>query len=327
MVQQSKTTKWSHRMDRRPSSAGIITGVSEDVSYFSLRPQGAVRFTGQFLTTDPTLSQYPSGPDTGLAAPFETLMGRNLDCILVFGDANNIASNTFRFADWPGRREIISLNLTAPLWDQQATGNGAHDDVYIASAAALKPFESWIVSLRIGWEMNITGYPWAPGGTNTNISPANYVKCFQRYANYLREAMPSVLIDWCPNMGADPTAYYPGDQYVDVISVDAYQNSAFFPDSWGAIYENPFSLQWLDGFSSVHGKFMGLGEWATNYNSGNYITDMARWLKRPRANPVIYHSYWNSNDAFPGLLTDRPACLAAYLAAFGDPGNIYVGAP
>lgn len=306
-------------MHRRGLNART-NGAYADLPIGNMRQQGSANNNGLFLSSDPALGQYPSGPDDGSLAPFEKLLGRKLDYILGFGDTNTLDSNTFRFDDWPGRRLVMSLCLIAPGWDMAATAAGAHDAIYQSSAARLAPFVDRIVSLRPGWEMNINGFPWGGTGSGgaTNVNAANYVLCFQRYVNYLREAMPGALIDWCPNFGADPTTWYPGDEYCDVIGLDAYMNSAFFPgDSWGSIFESPFGLRWLDGFSSTHGKFMSLPEWATNFNTGNYITPMAAWLKRPRANRCLYQSYWNSNDSFTGKLSGYPVAQAAYLKAFG----------
>jgi len=326
---QDKTTKVSHATVRRPSTAGQISGESQDISYQALRPLGDLHFTGNALTTDPLCGQYPSGADTGLCAPFETLMGRLLDFINTFADPNTISSNTFRFSDWPGRRLIISQPLMAPGWDMAATAAGAHDSDYQAAAANLAPFADRIIAIRVGWEMNQAGgYPWSIGGSGTNQSAANYVLCFQRFANYLREAMPGVLIDWCYNYGSpDPTPWYPGDGYCDVVGMDCYLNSAFWPDSFGTTFEQAFGLRFLDGFAAAHGKFISIPEWSSNYNTGTWITAMAAWMKRPRANRLLYQSYWNSNDSFAGALSGYPVNQAAYLAAFGDPGNIYPGSP
>jgi hypothetical protein len=321
--------KWSHRIARVPSNAGIITGEAQDIAYSQLTPGLPLNFSGQYVTTDPILGQFVgTNPVMGAAqAAFEAQLGRKLDSLLVFGDPTNLGSG-FAVNQQPGARVVVAQPLIATGWDMQATGTGAHDSVYIAAAAQLAAVQSRIVAVRLGWEFNLNGaYPWCAGGAGTNQTPTNYIACFQRFVDYIRLACPGLPIVWNPNFDSDPTSWYPGDNYVDCVAIDCYMNSSFYSDSWGNMYVAPAGFRWLDGFTSLHGKMVALGEWATNYNSGNYITPMAQWLRRPRANKVLFHNYWNSDASFNGNLDNYPIAKAAYIAAFGDQGSIYVGAP
>ena len=62
-------------------------------------------------------------------------------------------------------------------------------------------------------------------------------------------------------------------------------------------------LQWLEDFASTHKKPTAYPEWGVNFDrAGPYIERAAQWFS---GHNVLYQSVWNSNDAFPGKLTDH----------------------
>jgi hypothetical protein len=260
------------------------------------------------------------------ALAFEALLGRGADFLLAYGD-EGVSANTFRFAatetyGWPATyRLALAQPITAPGWDMAAAAAGAHDAVFETAVANLAELnvQQRIVDLRIGWEMNIeNGYPWSVGGDGTNQSPANYVATFRRLALMVRASYPNLPITWCPNFDRESLSWYPGDDVVDIVAIDMYCNSTYFPDEFDYFREHISGLDWLETFAIAKGKKVAISEWATNYNTANFITPLAQWLK-DRASIVAYHAYWNNNDAFPGLLDDYPAAKAAYQDAFGNP--------
>src|SRR5690606_24890344 len=70
-------------------------------------------------------------------------------------------------------------------------------------------------------EMNGGWFWWGSQAT----SPANYKLMYALTVDYIKERTTSVLFCWSPNT---PTnfSYYPGDDYVDVLGLDAYEISA-----------------------------------------------------------------------------------------------------
>lgn len=322
-------TKFTHRVERRASFAGTLNGDGNDVSYSTMRPQRPLRFSGQYLTTEASLGQYVGFPtDNTKVAQFEAALSRPLDYVLAFTDPNNIQSNIFALQSDTTRRMIVSQCLIAPGWDMAATAAGSHDSDYDNASFFLSAFADRVVSIRIGWEMNFAGgYPWSIGGSGVNVTKANYIACFQRLVNFFRQRMPDVMIDFCPGFDQEAETWYPGDDYVDVISSDIYLKSAFYSDDFNNVYSAISGLRWLDKFASLHGKFMGVPEWSGNYNTATLVNGMAKWMRRPRACPLAYQSYWNSTESFNGLLDNYPVAKAAYIAQFGDPGNMYIGAP
>jgi hypothetical protein len=304
-----------------------LDAVASDFPIGNVRPQGQLNVTGKFMTSDPACGQYPSFPpnQTDVAA-IEGPQGlrRPLDYFLAFTDPNLIYSSIFALQTIPDRSLIVSQCMSAPGWDLAVAAAGGHDADYISAAQNLAPYADRIISIRIGWEMNVTGYPWTAGGAGSNQTPANYIATFRRMSNYMREMCgPDVLIDWCPLFGTDPTAWYPGDEYCDVIGMDIYAQTAF-PQSWASMYESAGGLRWLEGFASAHGKFLSIPEWGCDRNNAagvDFISNMARWMKRPRANRFLYQSFWNSDDSFVGKLSHNPLLQAEYIRQFSMPNS------
>jgi hypothetical protein len=265
-----------------------------------------------------------SDPNQTIAkAAFEAKLGRKIDSVLVFGDTTNLGVG-FAINETPDVRCVVSQCMMPPGTNMASAAGGSIDSLINSAVADYVANSQKVIGIRIGWEFNITGqYPWCAGGNGSNQTASNYIALFQRWVNFLRLKVPHIPIIWNPNFDSDGSDHYPGDQYVDCVAIDCYDNSSFYADNFDFAVSAVNGLRWMEGFAATHGKMIGVGEWATNYNSGNYITPMGLWLKRPRNNRVLFHSYWNSDASFPGDLANYPIASAAFCAAFGDPGNIY----
>jgi hypothetical protein len=288
-----------------------------------LTPNAGVSYSGKQLTTGPAIAMFVD--DEAAAQAVEAELGRPLDAVVAFTDHTNvdIAENTFPFeTQWPGDRKLIlSHCLSVDGWDMDEAGDGTHDADYQEAVDNLVPYRDRIFSLRIGWEFNATGgFPWAIGGAGTNQSAANYVLAFNRFARMVREAMPEVLIDWCPLWDqADPDPWYPGDDVVDIIGNDVYLKQAFWTDQfYDALFNTDAGLTWQESFAQTHGKLMAIAEFGSDFNTGTWVTSMLKWMQRPRAARVLYHGYWNSAQSFDSSFETYPVNAAAYYAACND---------
>jgi hypothetical protein len=256
------------------------------------------------------------------AANMETGLRRTLDAVTAYTDETTLTSNTFPFtSQWPsGRKLLLSHSLMPSGGDMAAYAAGTFNATYQTCANNLIPYRARIQAIRIGWEFNAPNiYPWCAGGAGTNQTQANYKGAFQQFARILKNTLPEIPIDWCPladNPLADP--WYPGDAYVDVIGNDAYMNSAFWSDNFDNIlFSFPNSLNWQEAFAAAHGKRMSWPEWATDYNTGTFVTKMAAWMKKPRQVQFAYHGYWDSDLGFTSAFATHAVNKTAYLAAFG----------
>ncbi|WP_298237045.1 glycosyl hydrolase [uncultured Algibacter sp.] len=97
-------------------------------------------------------------------------------------------------------------------------------------------------------EMNGNWFWW---GTNTlNHSPSLYIDLYRLTVDYVKDRTNNVLFAWSPNWDADE-AYYPGDDYVDVVGVDYYEATKT------ALGQ---SLRDLTTFAAQHNKVAALTE-------------------------------------------------------------------
>lgn len=278
--------------------------------------------TGKQFSTDPPLLIYVSNPPAG-ADTIELQLDRYIDGGIAFGDANTISAFGFCFdSQWPGdRRLAVSICLTSSAgWDMAATAAGAHDSVYDDVVDEIETWQDRIIAVRIGWEFNsYASWPWALGGPGSNQQPGNYIGAFRRLALKIRARLPNVLIDWCPLRGdAIVDMWYPGDDVVDIIGLDCYLNSANYANDFNLMLNAPCGLKWQERFAALHGKTISLPEWATDYNTGTFITQMAEWIRRPRAVPMTYQAYWNANSGGNFALFNAGVKQGQYIAAFGE---------
>ncbi|MGQ0433014.1 MAG: glycoside hydrolase family 26 protein [Microthrixaceae bacterium] len=182
--------------------------------------------------------------------------------------------------------------------------------------------------LRLGWEFNGKFYPWAAGGKE-----ASFAAYWRRIVTTLR-AVPNqrFLFDWTPlagNANANVEAAYPGDAYVDIIGLDAYDTSNISTSKpaarWNDQVSRRYGLAWQRTFALGHGKAMSLPEWGvwdrTQAGGGGdnpeYITRMVEWI---RSNPFLYASYFevDASDGAHRLMTSQfPRSSAAFRTAVG----------
>ena len=147
--------------------------------------------------------------------------------------------------------------------------NGTYDSAYkgVVDAWANAGFKS--MDLRLGYEMNGTFMPWFMG--NDAGTQADWTKAFQHLSTLMRAEAKAVgatvKIEWNPNSqgwsNQPVTNAYPGDEYVDIVSLDTY--SPVWPN--------------------------GLYNWAKN--DGSYCANATEWA----ADPVNRMHFWSYPDA------------------------------
>jgi len=163
--------------------------------------------------------------------------------------------------------------------DMGQAASGAYDQYYQNMASALVASGVPILSVRPGHEMNGNWYPWSVGGPGGTATHENYIATFQRMVNIFRQTIPGVMIEFCINWSPDtnPLDYWPGNEYVDVISMDFYETligGSFSNAQSGGTY----NLDWVVNYAQQQGKQVGLSEWGAGNDDGQYITDAANWM-------------------------------------------------
>lgn len=172
---------------------------------------------------------------------------------------------------WNAYSEGIPLaDIVAGKWDDYL-------DTYAKEAARV----DLPVILRWGHEMNGDWYPWAlvKNGRNADL----YIKAFRHVVERFRKAGANkVQFAWCINNVSVPeegwnnlTASYPGDAYVDWVSIDGYNfGSSQSFSSWRS-FEQTFRPAYDAVAKLAPNKPILIGETSSSEAGGN----KAEWLK------------------------------------------------
>jgi Glycosyl hydrolase family 26 len=235
-------------------------------------------------------------------------------------------------ADPTGRQIILTQNLIPnseagnPNWVSECAA-GDYDRYAAELASNLVKAGFGYSVIRLGAEMNGT---WNVGSLGaTMASWRQWGQCFAQEVKAMRAvAAGHLLFDW--NINANyrdiPLAdFYPGDAYVDIIGIDAYDDSGIAlprvgnPTRWSALVDEPEGLNAVEAFAVAHGKPLSIPEWATVTTQGddaNYVSKMADFIDK---NDVAFQSWFDAGDdhIFQLSRTQAPLSLAAYIKAFG----------
>jgi hypothetical protein len=181
------------------------------------------------------------------------------------------------------------------------------------------------VIIRLGWEHNGNWFPW-----NSLNDPQGYVNAFRHVVQVMRAVAPQIRFDWCTDYQSystfDWTKAYPGDDVVDIVSMDVYDE---WNNGWSDVLNAPsgVGLNALRTFARAHNKYEAYPEWALSTGSAghgdspSFIDNMYAWIQAGGSN-VLYHSYWNTNQGGPdsaiqgSLAGNVPKGSAEYKAVF-----------
>ena len=172
--------------------------------------------------------QYPQPTQQNVQA-FQDLQGTHLDLISYFA--------LFDINDWKATEQYADVaknNGSTLVVTWMANGYGAQDlvdgkaDTYIRDyAKGVKNYgeEIWLRPLH---EANGDWYDWGVGKSGAGNTDANVAEAFRHIVKIFREEnVENVKWVWTTNAsnagkGSTLTGNYPGDEYVDYISIDGY---------------------------------------------------------------------------------------------------------
>ena len=206
----------------------------------------------------------------------------------------------------PARVEVIStpmLPSSGNHYQLRNIANGDYDTYYrqLASNIASKSGAPQRVVIRLGWELNGQWYPWSAVGY------ASQYKAAYRHIVHVMRAKCNVLrFEWNVNWGTNPnhfdwTTAYPGDDVVDVIGTDLYDQ---YNKGWSDILNRYEGLAFYRNFARQHGKSEAYTEWGLSTNSSGhgddtaYIQNMYDWIQAGGDN-VLFVNYWNTSLCVP----------------------------
>jgi hypothetical protein len=269
------------------------------------------------------------GNDAAGVGRFESWLGHPVDAVLGYtGNASwedydgsvGWAVGLWKDVD---RRILWSVPLIPTGATLEAAAAGEYDAHYKKAAQTLAAYRPQDAELfvRTGWEFNGNWFPWAAKGKG-----AAFAGAFRRFVAQFRSVSDRFVLDWNANVGdvgMNPEEGYPGDDYVDIISLDFYWNTQWDPAdpvaAWDSMMNRMWGLKWHADFAKAHGKRMAYAEWGVmSNNAGPYIERARAWFAQHN---VVYHTYWDSNLDFKGKLSANqyPQAGSAYRTAFPAP--------
>lgn len=140
-------------------------------------------------------------------------------------------------------------------WEPSLGLSAVVDDNYLRSFAGDLKEYGLPVFLRFAAEMNGDWTPWSG-------NPDLYIEKFRLVARVMREEAPNVAMVWSPNYYPDDNvdAYYPGDQWVDWVGINAYSDYYFngnpnFSESVAAAHYQGRNANPLHKFKDIYNRY------------------------------------------------------------------------
>lgn len=193
-----------------------------------------------------------------------------------------------------------------------AAANGAYNARWRATLSNLARFwkdRPGTFYLRFAHEFNGSWYPWKVTAGEVN----DFKAAWKQFRALQKELFPAAKLVFCANsessgtMATDWRNAFPGKDYVDVLSVDYYNqwpfittqtewnNTAYKTDMWGG----PRGLEAHRAFAKSQGLPLALSEWSSNGSMGDsplFMTNLFDWLKTNAGNgpgQILYEIQFN----------------------------------
>ena len=339
----------------KPRSAGVVLLASLAVFALGASGAGAAARVGRtaHAARPGGLVQAGNSKTTCIYATLGSQMraaeratGVTYRCVEVFntGDPNWVTwaspwltQSQFGYTRWVAadstRRTIILTqnlvpNNVAKLANWRSKGaSGAYDTYVRRLARNLVSAGLGYAVVRLGPEMN---GPWESDWIGSTVTQERqWALYFARIVRIMR-AVPGAhfLFDWNVNAGYQniPLArYYPGDAYVDIVGIDAYDESPIprppvgSSARWRTLTTEPLGLLEIYNFARAHHKPASIPEWGTvsTYgDDGAYVAAMAQFVK---THVVAYESWFDAGHDHILQLDPvaAPKTLGAYVSGFG----------
>ena len=224
-----------------------------------------------------------------------------------------------------------------PLSWEQPCADGDYNQYATALARNLVSYGAGNIVIRLGVEANGNWEDDYVGSTASEMSA--WATCYDNEVNAMRAVSgANFLFVWNPNVCTDDvplSEWYPGDSYVDIIGVDAYDVDCWTlksasQEGWSAYYtdtaalastqggSNFPSLANIEAFAAANGKPMSFPEWGLISgmpDDPTYVTDMGQMFNDDN---FSFESYFDSGtDAVSPLGPDIPSATSAYSHTFG----------
>jgi hypothetical protein len=242
----------------------------------------------------------------------------------------------------PAHQVVLSIDLIPqsvansknPLSWEQPCATGGYDQYATALARNLMSYGAGNVVIRLGAEANGNWEDDYVGSTGAEM--ADWAKCFDNEVTAMRSVSGThFLFVWNPNACTSNlplSKWYPGDAYVDIVGIDAYDedcstNKTASQEGWAAFSTNHAdntvndldfpSIANMEAFSETHGKPMSFPEWGLyegKPDDASYVDDMGQMFT---SKDFSFEGYYDSDDRGVVPLGSKiPSATTAYSQAF-----------
>lgn len=282
---------------------------------------------------------------------FEQMVGENINCVQVY-----LADDTWQHWVSPW---FINYYLPNSDWSQWATAPGTHRQLIITQSLApseITSLPNWLQQgasgayaiyakalaqnlvaaglggsvIRLASEANGTWNADSLGST-----PAQWAEWdqFWRHTVTAMRSVPGAHFQFDFNIAALYRALplseiYPGNAYVDIIGVDAYDSGNIgntAASRWNYVDTGPDGIETVANFAKAHGKPFSIPEWGVGVDSGldgfgddpTFVKGIANVVRTTdTAYQCYFYNYGNATELATG-----PLSLAAYRRNFGPHGD------
>jgi beta-mannanase len=197
----------------------------------------------------------------------------------------------------------LPLNVDTPGSTLADVAAGTYDSYYTSLLSYVVAHGRASSFVRLGWEFNGDWYPWAAH------DPVAFKAAFRHVSSLIHRISPKLRVEWNGNFGYSQvkhnpfSALYPGDSYVDIIGVDAYDRKWFKVTNeagWQRYLQLVGGLNQWFAFAMKHHKRFSVPEWALFSDGGRdnayYIAKMHQFFQQHAAH-LAYESYFNAAGA------------------------------
>lgn len=236
------------------------------------------------------------------------------------------------------------------VYDPDKAANGDYDAAYAQGFDSIASTGLHVYALRVNWEwagnwfshspycnaeysadpnQNNKVHWWCRGDyNNPKISASTWVAAWKHFVDACR-AHPQckdwkIAWDYPLNLApANVFDYYPGDDYVDLVTADTYLNKQYCADSsscWSNVKSGQNGLDAMADFAKQHGKHMAFWEVGENYGDGVFWKSFGEWVK---AHDVVAVSVWD-DSTYGAKIQSTPEDLQSFVGEFGTPAQ-YTG--
>jgi hypothetical protein len=231
-------------------------------------------------------------------------------------------SLSWQFArGWTGSGYTLSLGVPIIPTDSAGTAvgtlaagaTGAYNAYYVTLARTLVAAGESSAYLRLGWEFDGSWFAWS---ATTPAAESNYARYFQQIVTAMRSVSGEHFkFVWNPDASAFTqkgyavTLAYPGNAYVDDISIDAYDQTWATPqtvqNAWNETVLPALTASYA--FAKKQGESFGISEWGVTIRSDGhglgddpyYVNNFITWMKNAGSG-LAYESYFNYDTLTSG---------------------------